>query len=112
MPYVGGRRRSVGLSSRVTDPVLFHFTDGKAAGVYDYGLIIFFSVIVVVTVRLMFELKMVTLLATFFMAISLILWWISWCVVVHGSSGCGAVRCVAPHRAGGFVWCPCSAFTQ
>jgi len=53
---------------------------GKAAGVYDYGLIIFFSVIVVVTVRLMFELKMVTLLATFFMAISLILWWISWLI--------------------------------
>jgi hypothetical protein len=86
----------------VTDPVLFHFADGKAAGVYDYGLIIFFSVIVVVTVRLMFELKMVTLLATFFMAISLILWWISWCV--RGRSWVWWLWCSALCRSSSCGW--------
>ena len=52
--------------------------DGCAAGLYDIGIIVFFTVVLTVTVRLAFDLRMVTKLSSFFMIISIFAWVCTW----------------------------------
>ena len=66
--------------------------DGKSAGLYDFGLAVFFSVIVVVTLRLTFELKMVTPVSAFFMIISIIVFMFFWYTFSNGMFVYSAIR--------------------
>ena len=53
-------------------------SSGQGAGLYDYGIVTFISVILVVTVRVAFEFRMVTAFTVLAMAFCILFWWFLW----------------------------------